>query len=154
MEINIQGIKDQILMAYHYAAEKAGVLAGHSVRVFKQGHAIVQQDARIAAAVVCVANVAIFEITWVVATVSDIILSKVFGPDSELKPASITAKNIVVLTIAISAYAGMNVALAKGLQSKLSTNAFAAISTATCFSYFLLRIWRVRNQQPEPEEGV
>lgn len=154
MEINIQGIKNQILKAYQYAAEKAGILAGHSVKVFKQGHAIAQQDARVAAAVVCVSNVLFFEITFGVATLSDYALSKVFGADSELTARSIWAKRFVLLTIVISAYAGMNVALARGLQSKLSTTAFAAISTASCFSYFLLRLWRVRNQQPEPEEEV
>lgn len=151
MEINFQGIKNQLLMAYQYAAEKAGVLAGHSVRVFKEGHTYVQQDARLAAAVVCVANILFFEITLGIATLSEYAISKVVGSDSELKARSILAKNLVVLTFCISAYAGMNVALSKGLQSKLSTTAFVALSTASCFSYFLLRLWRVRNQKPVEE---
>ena len=103
MEINIQGIKNQILKAYQYAAEKAGILAGHSVKVFKQGHAIAQRDARVAAAVVCVSNVLFFEITFGVATLSDYALSKVFGADSELTARSIWAKRFVLLTIVISA---------------------------------------------------
>ena len=69
MDITILSIKDQFLSAYQYASEKAGELAGHTVKAINQGVVIfntglgyVREDVRLAALTFAVVNIIIFEL--------------------------------------------------------------------------------------------
>lgn len=153
MDINISGIKNQLFAGYQFVAEKTGVLSGHSVRLFKQGLGHLQQDVRLAAATIAVANILFLYTAILIATLLDKLFSFVLGADTELKTEKRTAKNIVLLTCMVSALAGMNAALAKGIKTDLSKEAIFAVSTASCVSYIFFNMWMV-SKQDKPQQVV
>lgn len=149
MDFSISGIKNQILMGYQYAAEKAGELAGRTYKLLQPGLEFVRQDARLSAATIAVSQILFIEVALLVATLTDYLLSKVIGADSQLKTRTISFKKFTVLIAGASVLYGMNVALAKGLQSKFSAMAYVAISAGSCASYIFFRLWLVSKQKAD-----
>lgn len=146
MDLTISGIKDQLTVGYQYIAEKVGVLAGHTVKMLKISLDAIQQDARLACATIAVANVLFFQIAWLVAIVTDYVLTKTVGADAELKESTISFKNIVILASATSSLVAMNVGLAKGLKLNLNPLTVTLVSSGSCVLNFTYYLWRSSKQ--------
>jgi hypothetical protein len=109
----------------------------------KQALEYIRQDARIAGVTIAVANIAIIETARVIAGLADRCLG-VFGEDKELSEGAILAKSVTVLSVFSSIIVGLNVALYRELKAPLSPLAAGVISTATCVSYIVFRLWQAR----------
>lgn len=130
MDITILSIKDQFLSAYQYASEKAGELAGHTVKAINQGVVIfntglgyVREDVRLAALTFAVVNIIIFELA--------LGISILISNDKDESPS--TVKSYLLLGVFSSILIGTNVALAKGLKTKLTPLTIFAISIS-CYA--------------------
>lgn len=144
MTINISEIKDQMLNGWQFVVEKTGELGARSVRVLMQGVGHIQRDSRLTILTIAVANILFFHIALVGAKLTSRLQTRLFG--SEPTESSITRRSVAVLTSSITLMVAMNICLAKALQPNLTTFSITTISVATCASYFLFRLWLVRNQ--------
>lgn len=123
MDITISNIQDQIGFAYDYVCAKAGAFAGHVVTVYDQGLTLVRQDSRAAAGATFAANIAIFELAIRITTlVDEKIFPRIFADEGN------RVRGLLLLGVFSSIMIGLNVALAKGLQTKLKTVTIVAIS--------------------------
>lgn len=143
MNINMNGLKNHLQALYQFGIEQIGKLQDHTVKFLKRGLEIVRKDPKAAGATIVLANILIFESALLVAKVADRCFIGLFGPESNWGEKAILFNSFVSLSIISSLVVGMNIALYRGLKSPLTPLATAAISTATCASYILFRLWSV-----------
>ncbi len=128
MNFNISGIRDSLLIGYQYIQVKAGVLGQHSVTILKQGLEYTRQNATAAGICFFIANPIFLEIS--------IRFTKLVALSDDK-----FWKNILNLTLVFSLVGGMNIALAQGLQSSLTSKQIALIANVSCISYIFFRLW-------------
>lgn len=139
MDLTIQNIQNQILLAYQYVTHKIGILAGHTVQVFHKGMAYVnqgvgylQQDARIAAPAMIIGNVLLFEIAI---RITDFVDKKVLPSEKRVESKGnysqptphASIRDLLLLTVFSVIVICPNVAASKWLKPKLSPVAMTAL---------------------------
>lgn len=149
MSINVDGIKNHLRHAYQFVINQYGKLAGHTVRILTPILAHIRQDARLAFGTVVVANVIFFEITYLITSLANKILVRLFGSEDQLSERSIGIRAFVLLSFASSLFVGMNMVLHRTLQPSLSPFVSTAVSTTACVGMILFHMWRASGNKED-----
>jgi hypothetical protein len=142
MNINVDSIKNYFQMGYQFAIEQGGKLGDYSIQVLKQALDHIKQDSHLAGATVVVSNIFFLETALLITNLVNQSVMCLFGSEDKCSERAILAHSFAVLTINVSLIIGMNVALYQGLRLPVKPFVTAAISTATCTSYILFRLFR------------
>jgi hypothetical protein len=142
MNINIDGIKNQLQVGYQFLVAQSGQLADRTVKVLTQAVELIRQDKRAAVATVAIANVLILHTALLITDLADRAFIWLSGPEENWSQARILFNSFVALALFSSLVVGANVCLYQQLKLPLTPVATVAISTATCASYIFIRLWR------------
>lgn len=151
MDVTIQDIQDQILLAYQYVNTKIGRLAGHTVQYFNKGMVYVykgveyfQQDTRIAAGTLFVGNIGLFELAFHTAVFFDnkVLPTEKTKVNDPKQPPNTSIRELLLLTIFSVIVIAPNVATSKWLKPKLSPVAMTAIVITSIGADIMVRYLR------------